>query len=170
MISVILFTCKMGKHSDFYLGLFQIVDAWWDFTVVIKLTENFKSLYGFGGRCLKIRDVCVDFEPYFKVHNLVSVHPKSIILGQMTNLNMTFHVMVSVYRFVKIWNSPQFPAEFRNGQLDGRTLDIIHCFYNIARHFSRSKVEMSPTMTSAWTISMSHPFLFHKILANQSAC
>ena len=27
------------------------------------------------------------FEPYFKVHNLVSVHHKSIILGQMTNLN-----------------------------------------------------------------------------------
>ena len=74
----------------------------------------------FGGRCLKIRDVCMDFEPYFKVHNLVSVHFKSIILGQMTNLNMIFHVVVSVvsvYRFVKIWNSPQFPAEFRNGQL-----------------------------------------------------
>ena len=44
---------------------------------------------------------CVDFEPYFKVHNLVSVHPKSIIIGQMTNLNMIFHVM-SVYRLVKI--------------------------------------------------------------------
>ena len=41
-------------------------------------------------------------EPYFKVHNLVSVHPKSIILSQMTNLNMIFHVVVSVYRFVKI--------------------------------------------------------------------
>ena len=27
-----------------------------------KLLENFKSLYGFGGRCLKIRDVCMDFE------------------------------------------------------------------------------------------------------------
>ena len=27
--------------------------------------------------------LCMDFEPYFKVHNLVSVHPKSIILGQM---------------------------------------------------------------------------------------
>ena len=25
-----------------------------------------------GGRCLKIKDVCMDFEPYFKVHNLVS--------------------------------------------------------------------------------------------------
>ena len=46
--------------------------------------------------------VCRDFEPYFKVHNLVSVHHKSIILGQMTNLNMIFHVVVSVYRLVEI--------------------------------------------------------------------
>ena len=29
----------------------------------------------------------MDLEPYFKVHNLVSVHPKSIILGQMTKLS-----------------------------------------------------------------------------------
>ena len=57
---------------------------------------------GFGGRCLKIRDVCINFRTYFKVHNLVSVHPKSIIPGQMTNLNMIFHVMVSVYRLIKI--------------------------------------------------------------------
>ena len=64
--------------------------------------KNFKSLYGFGGRSLKIRDVCMDLEPYIKVHNLVSVHPKSIILGEMTNLNMIFHVAVSVYRLVKI--------------------------------------------------------------------
>ena len=35
----------------------------------------------------------------------------------MTSLNMIFHVVVSVYRLIKIWNSPQFPAEFRNGQL-----------------------------------------------------
>ena len=35
-------------------------------------------------------------------YNLVSVHPKNIILGQMTNLNMVFHVVVSVYRLVKI--------------------------------------------------------------------
>ena len=78
---------------------------------------NFKSLYGFGGRCLKIRDVYMDFEPYFKVHSFVSVHPKNIIPRQMINLNMIFHVEGSVYRLVKIWNSPQFPAEFRNGQL-----------------------------------------------------
>ena len=42
------------------------------------------------GRFLKIRHVCMDFEPYFKVHNLVSVYPKSIILCEMTNLNMVF--------------------------------------------------------------------------------
>ena len=64
-----------------------------------------------GGRCLKIRDVCMDFEPYFKV----SVYPKNIKLSQITNLNIIFYVMVSDYRLVKIWNSPQFPDEFRNG-------------------------------------------------------
>ena len=67
-----------------------------------KTNKNFKSLYDFEGRFLEIRDVCMDFEPYFKVHNLVSVHPESIILGQMTNLNMIFHVEVSVYRLVKL--------------------------------------------------------------------
>ena len=114
MISVILF--KMSKHSAFHLIFFQIEGAWQDFTVATKLIKSFKSLYGIGGRFLEIRDVCMDFEPYFKVHNLVSVHPKSIILGQMTNLNMIFHVEVSVYRLVKLWNSPQFPDELRNGQ------------------------------------------------------
>ena len=44
----------------------------------------------------------MDFDPYLKVHNLVSVRPKNIILGQMTNLNMIVHVVVSVYRLVKI--------------------------------------------------------------------
>ena len=76
MISVILF--KMGKHSDFHLSFFQI-GAWRDFTVVTKLMKNFKSLYGFGGCCPKIRDVCRDFEPFFKIHNLVSFHPKSLV-------------------------------------------------------------------------------------------
>ena len=69
---------------------------------ITEIIKYFKSLYGFGGRCLKIKDVCMDFEPYFKVHNLVSVHPKSVILGQMTNRNMVFHMVVSVYRLVKI--------------------------------------------------------------------
>ena len=72
---------KMSKHSDFHLIFFQIEDAWQDCTVVTKLIKKFKSLYGFGGHFLKIRDVCMEFEPYFKVHNLVSVYPRSIIFG-----------------------------------------------------------------------------------------
>ena len=39
----------------------------------------------------------MDFEPYFKVHSLVSVHPKSIILTQMTKLDTIFHVVVSQF-------------------------------------------------------------------------
>ena len=56
----------MGTHSKFHLSLFKIVGATQDFTVVTKLMKNFKSLpvNGFGGRCLKIRDICMDFESY----------------------------------------------------------------------------------------------------------
>ena len=59
----------------------------------------------------------MDFEPCFKVYNLVSIRPKSMKLGQMINLNVIFHMVGSVYRLVTIRNSPQFPVEFRNGQL-----------------------------------------------------
>ena len=70
----------------------------------IAMFAHFKRVYMiFGGRCLKIKDVCMDFETYFKVHNLVSVHPKSVILGQMTNLN-----------------SPQFPGSVRENIGQGR--------------------------------------------------
>ena len=59
----------------------------------------------------------MDFEPYFEVYNLVSIRPQSMKLGQMTNLNVIFHMVGSVYRLVTIRNSPQFPVEFRNGLL-----------------------------------------------------
>ena len=59
----------------------------------------------------------MDFEPCFKVYNLVSIRPKSMKLGQMINLNVIFHMVGSVYRLVTIRNSPQFPVEFRNGLL-----------------------------------------------------
>ena len=54
----------------------------------------------------------MDFEPYFKIHNLVNVHPKNIKLGLMTNpganLNMIFYVVVSDYRLVKGAQSRHF--------------------------------------------------------------
>lgn len=39
-----------------------------------------------------------------------------MILNQMTNLKMIFHVVVSFYELVKIWNLLHFTAEFWNGQ------------------------------------------------------
>ena len=72
------------------------------FKSITEIMKKFKSLYDFGGRCLNIREVCMDFEPCFKVHNLVSGYPKGMKLGQMTTLNMIVHVVVSVYRLVTI--------------------------------------------------------------------
>ena len=43
-----------------------------------------------------IRNVCMDFEPCFKVYHLVSVHPRSIKIGQMTTFNMIFLVTLSI--------------------------------------------------------------------------
>ena len=72
------------------------------FKSITEIIKKFKSLYGFGGRCLNAREVCMDFEPCFKVHNLVSVYPKGMKPVQMTNLDVVFHVAVSVYRLVTI--------------------------------------------------------------------
>ena len=47
---------------------------------------------------------CMDFEPCFKVHSLVSVYPRSIKLGQMTTLN----VIVSVINWIKFETCPGF--------------------------------------------------------------
>ena len=45
------------------------------------------------------------------------------ILKSITEITKKIlRVVVSVYRLVKIWNSPQFPVEFRNGY--GNGLDI----------------------------------------------
>ena len=123
--------------------------------------KTFKSLYGFGGRCLKIRDVCMDFEPYFKVHNLISIYPKSIKLGQMTNLNMIFHVMVSVYRLVKIWNSPQFPAEFRNGLLGGESgqFVVIYCCNQVISLECWKVIGFASTSLHDWLKNSRHFFV-----------
>lgn len=54
----------------------------------------------------------MDFEPYVKVHSLVSVHPGSIKLGQMTNLSMIFHMVVSVFYLLKYETRPSSLLNF----------------------------------------------------------
>jgi len=81
---------------------------------ITEIIKKLNSLCGFWGRCLNIRDVCMDFKPCFKVYNLVSIFPKSIKLGQMISLNVIFYVLLSLKRLAKIWNSLQFHAQFWN--------------------------------------------------------
>ena len=87
----------------------------------------------------------MDFGPCFKVHNLVSVYPKGMKLVQMTNLDVVFHVVVSVYRLVTISNSPQFPVEFRNG-----LLFVMHLVVTVARDDTSELVRASIVNRVEW--------------------
>ena len=95
-------TARLSRGEHFLLSNCNQHDKMQLFAKFKKiLRSGFRATLNFR-KFSKIRDVCMDFDPYLKVHNLVSVHPKSIILGQMTNRNMIVHVVVSVYRLVKI--------------------------------------------------------------------
>ena len=65
-----------------------------------------------GGRHLKLRDICMDLEPCFKVHNLVVIQLKNTKLDQMTNFNVVFYMVVSIYKLDQIYNYPLSPARF----------------------------------------------------------
>ena len=65
-----------------------------------------------GGRCFNIRDVCMDFEPCFKVYNLVSIRPKSMKLGQMINLNAIFHTIFQFIDWLQFETRPSTPLNF----------------------------------------------------------
>ena len=62
------------------------------------MAETIESSYGFGGCHFKIRDVCMELEPCFEVHNLV-IQPNNTKLGQMTTLGVVLHMIVSIYKF-----------------------------------------------------------------------
>ena len=57
------------------------------------------------------------------------------LLKKKNNLNMTFYMVVSVYRLVWIWNSPQFHTQLRNGQSLRATLTRLSCSPNFPRAF-----------------------------------
>ena len=68
------------------------------FTNIKEIVKRFKSLHGFGGRSLKFRECLYGFLTMFVTWS--PVRPKSIKLGQITNLNVIFHVMVSIYQIL----------------------------------------------------------------------
>ena len=82
-----------------------------------KILRVHMVLAGLGGCHLKIRDVCMDLEPCLKVHNLVVIQLNNTKLDQMTNFKVVFHMVVLFYKFDKIGNSTQSPAQPQSGQL-----------------------------------------------------
>ena len=73
-------------------------------------------LYGFGGHCLNITDNCVDLNHVSRpiTLSLLTWKASNLVKWQPWTWSL---VVMSIYWLVKIWNSPQFPAQFRNGQL-----------------------------------------------------
>ena len=70
-----------------------------NFQVYHRNEKNFESLYGFEGGRFKIRDICMDLEPCFMVHNLIVIQLNSTKLGQMTNFKVVFYMVVNWIKF-----------------------------------------------------------------------
>ena len=54
----------------------------------------------------------MDFEPCFKVYKLVSIRPKSMKLGQVTNLNVIFHMWDQFIDWLQFETRPSSPLNF----------------------------------------------------------
>ena len=57
------------------------------------MKKKINSLYRFGKKNLKIRDVSMHLEPCFKLHNLLVINLNHTKLGQTTNLKVVFDVL-----------------------------------------------------------------------------
>lgn len=70
-------------------------------------------------------------------------------LSHMTSLNVMLHVVVAVYRLGKIWNSPQLPAQFRNG-LRPKHPPLLVCLSVVRRH----KHPHDPQSYAGWSVTL----------------
>ena len=56
----------------------------------------------------------MELEPCFMVYNLIVIQLNSTKLGQLTNLKVILHMVVSVHKLDKICNLTQSPAQPQN--------------------------------------------------------
>ena len=120
-----------------------------------KTDKKILRVYMVLGDAFSKLETFMDFEPYFKVHNLVSVRPTSIILGQTTNLNMIFHVVMSVYRLVKIWNSPSSLMNF--GTANCANSKDNHGFWKFIKN--QCAINSHPSLLDSFVIKQHIPCL-----------
>ena len=85
----------------------------------------------------------------FQYQKLGPIYPKSMKLSHMTSLNVMLHVVVAVYRLGKIWNSPQLPAQFRNG-LRPKHPPLLVCLSVVRRH----KHPHDPQSYAGWSVTL----------------
>ena len=83
-----------------------------DFTVVTKLIKILRVYMVLGDDVSTLRDVCMDFEPCFKLYNLVSIRPKSMKLGQMTKLIVIFIWWGQFIDWLQFKTRPSSPLNF----------------------------------------------------------
>ena len=77
--------------------------------------------------------------PYIVTHDAPASNPGLCCISCLQNIYISALFASSLLRN----NISALPIIQVHPELDGRTLDIVHCFYNIARHFSRWKVAFS---------------------------
>ena len=58
--------------------------------------------------------------------------------GQITNVKVVFHMVVSIYKLDKIWNSTQSPAQPQSGQLR-----VVFELNTKTRHQNEKKIRSS---------------------------
>ena len=112
----------LTKYDAFRVNRDQVMDLeiWFKNHTNVPLNRIF---YKFCKNCkilsytyyLKEAEMKIGTFAHFKEYHGKHKNFKSRRKLKSTSLNMIFHVVVWVYRLVKIWNSPHFPAEFRNG-------------------------------------------------------
>ena len=56
-------------------------------------SEKLETLYGFGGRHLGIRDICMEFGRHLTAHSLVTMQCNITKLGKLTHFYAPFLVM-----------------------------------------------------------------------------
>ena len=88
----------------------------------------------------------------FKVHNFVVIQQDTTKLGQMTNLKVFFHMMVSIYKLDKICNTTQSPTQPQSGSflLFGVTLSRDISFAKSATSFPRSSTFLRDEVTKTF--------------------
>ena len=73
----------------------------------------------------------------FQVHNLVGIQLNNTKLGQVTNLDVIFYIVVLIYKLDQSFNSPQSPAQPQSGLY---LLDAFASIWGLKVNYDKTEV------------------------------